>query len=59
MSEDKNATVGMLSAYRDKIGMLTFVNAVRVVDLIADNMFAKFSRVLDAVDCAGKILKTL
>jgi adenylate cyclase len=59
MAEDEVATVRTLSAYRDKISTIVHDHEGRVVDFVGDNMLAEFHSVIEAVDCATNMQRTL
>jgi len=59
MSEDEEATVRTITAYREVITDLIEGQNGRVVDAKGDNLLAEFSSVVDAVRCAVKIQKEL
>jgi adenylate cyclase len=59
MSEDEEATVRTLNAYKDVISSLIQHHHGRVVDAPGDNVLAEFSSVVDAVRCGIEIQKEL
>jgi adenylate cyclase len=59
MSVDEEATVRLLTAYKEVMGNLILQNGGRVVDASGDNLLAEFSSVVDAVQCAVEIQKEL
>ena len=52
MREDEAATVKTIAAYRGAMASLIKQHRGRVVDSPGDNLFAEFSNVIDAVQCA-------
>ena len=59
MSVDEEATVRMLSVYKEVMGNLIRQYGGRVVDAPGDNLLAEFSSVVDAVQCAVEVQKEL
>ncbi|MFO8164073.1 MAG: tetratricopeptide repeat protein, partial [Desulfatiglandales bacterium] len=59
MGEDEAATVAILKKYRDIISSLVEKHSGRVVDSPGDNLLAEFGSVVDAVECAVTVQKTL
>jgi adenylate cyclase len=59
MSVDEEATVRLLTAYKEVLGNLILQNGGRVVDAPGDNLLAEFSSVVDAVQCAVEIQKEI
>ena len=59
MSVDEEATVRMLTAYKEVLGDLIRQHGGRVVDAPGDNLLAEFASVVDAVQCAVKIQEEL
>jgi adenylate cyclase len=59
MDNDEEATVRMITAYRNAITDLTQQFRGRVVDSPGDNILAEFSSVVDAVNCAVEIQREL
>ena len=59
MSMDEEATVRMLSSYKDAMDVLIRQHGGRVVDAPGDNLLAEFASVVDAVQCAVEIQKEL
>jgi adenylate cyclase len=59
MGEDEVATVRTLEEYRQIMTLLIKQHRGRVVDSPGDNLLAEFSSVVDAVDCAVEIQRTL
>ena len=55
MSEDEDATVHTLKAYRELLANLIIKHDGRVVDSPGDNLLAEFGSVVDAVRCAVEI----
>ena len=59
MSEDEEATVRTLNAYKEVMTSLIQQHRGRVVDAPGDNVLAEFASVVDAVRCAVEIQKEL
>jgi adenylate cyclase len=59
MGEDELSTVGTLKRYREIISSLVQQYNGRVVDSPGDNLLAEFGSVVDAVECAVRVQKTL
>ena len=59
MSEDEEATVRTLNAYKEVMTKLIQQHHGRVVDAPGDNVLAEFGSVVDAVRCAVMIQKEL
>ena len=59
MSEDEDATVRTLRAYRDEIGLLVEQHRGRVVDFTGDNLLAEFPTAIDAVRGAVSIQRVM
>ncbi len=59
MSEDEDATVRTLRAYRDEIGLLVEQHRGRVVDFTGDNLLAEFPTAIDAVRGAVSIQRVI
>ena len=59
MSEDEEATVRTLNAYKEVIANLIQQHHGRVVDAPGDNVLAEFGSVVDAVRCAVEVQKEL
>src|SRR5919204_467737 len=59
MYEDETATIRTLTAYRGLMGSLIRQYRGRVVDDPGDNLLAEFPSVLEAVQCAVTIQRTL
>jgi pimeloyl-ACP methyl ester carboxylesterase len=59
MSEDEEATVRTLNAYKEVMTNLVQQYCGRVVDAPGDNVLAEFASVVDAVRCAVEIQKEL
>src|SRR5512139_2024007 len=59
MSEDEEATVRTLNAYKEVMTKLIQQHYGRIVDAPGDNVLAEFGSVVDAVRCAAKIQKEL
>jgi len=59
MSEDEEATVRTLNAYKEVMANLIQQHHGRVVDAPGDNVLAEFGSVVDAVRCAVDIQKEL
>jgi adenylate cyclase len=59
MSEDEEATVRTLNAYKEVMANLIQQHHGRVVDAPGDNVLAEFASVVDAVRCAVEIQKEL
>jgi adenylate cyclase len=59
MGEDEVATVATLKKYREIISSQVGKHSGRVVDSPGDNLLAEFGSVVDAVECAVTVQKTL
>jgi adenylate cyclase len=59
MAGDEEATVHMITAYREAMTGLIKENRGRVVDAKGDNVLAEFPSVVDAVRCAVGVQKEL
>jgi adenylate cyclase len=59
MSEDEEATVRTLNAYKEVMTNLIEQHHGRVVDAPGDNLLAEFASVVDAVECSVEIQKEL
>jgi len=59
MGDDEEATVSIITAYREVMTGLIEGQNGRVVDAKGDNLLAEFPSVVDAVRCAVKIQKEL
>ena len=59
MSEDEEATVRTLNAYKEVMTNLIHQHHGRVVDAPGDNVLAEFGSVVDAVKCGVEIQKEL
>jgi adenylate cyclase len=59
MGEDEEATVRILTAYREVMASLIEQYRGRVVDSPGDNLLAEFASVVDAVQCAVEIQQVL
>ena len=59
MSEDEEATIRTLTAYRGAMATLIDQYRGRVVDSPGDNLLAEFASVVDAVNCAVEIQREL
>jgi class 3 adenylate cyclase/pimeloyl-ACP methyl ester carboxylesterase len=59
MSEDEEATVRTLNAYKEVMTNLIQQSRGRVVDAPGDNVLAEFGSVVNAVECAVEIQKEL
>ncbi|MGV7223769.1 MAG: adenylate/guanylate cyclase domain-containing protein [Nitrospinales bacterium] len=59
MSDDEAFTVKTLKSYRALMSEQIELHTGRVVDTPGDNLLAEFASVVDAVQCAVKIQKTL
>jgi adenylate cyclase len=59
MSEDEEATVRTLNAYKEVMANLIQQHHGRVVDAPGDNVLAEFGSVVDAVRCAVEVQKEL
>jgi class 3 adenylate cyclase/ABC-type glycerol-3-phosphate transport system substrate-binding protein len=59
MSEDEEATVETLLAYREVMASLIRQHRGRVVDSPGDNLLAEFASVVDAVQCAVAVQREL
>jgi adenylate cyclase len=55
MGEDEEATIRILTAYREIMTTLIQQQRGRVVDSPGDNLLAEFASVVDAVRCAVEI----
>lgn len=59
MGDDEAATVRTITEYREVIAAAVSSRGGRVVDAPGDNVLAEFSSVVDAVECAIDIQRTL
>jgi len=59
MSDDEEATVSTINAYREVMTHLIKDHRGRVVDAKGDNVLAEFSSVVDAVRCGVEVQKEL
>lgn len=59
MSDDEEATIQTLKAYRELMTVLIQQYRGRVVDSPGDNLLAEFPSVVDAVQCAVEVQKVL
>jgi adenylate cyclase len=59
MSEDEEATIRTLTAYREAMATLIKQFRGRIVDAPGDNLLAEFASVVDAVNCAVEIQREL
>ena len=59
MSENEEATVQTLKSYRTTIAGLVQQFRGRIVDSPGDNILAEFTSVVDAVNCAVEIQRSL
>ena len=59
MGDDEASTVQTLNAYREIMAASIGQHQGRVVDATGDNLLAEFSSVVNAVECAVEIQKTL
>jgi len=59
MAEDEQATVRIITAYRNEISNLVGDHRGRVVDATGDNVLAEFPTALDAVEAAVEIQRVL
>ena len=57
MEDNEEATIQILSAYRNSMSTLIEQHRGRVVDMTGDNLMAEFSSVVDAVKCAVETQK--
>ena len=55
MADDEEATIAMVTARRQQVGLLVEQRRGRVVDFTGDNFLAEFASVVDAVECAMQI----
>jgi adenylate cyclase len=55
MADDEEATIAMVTARRQQIGLLLEQRRGRLVDFTGDNFLAEFSSAVDAVECAMQI----
>ena len=55
MATDEDATIKMLAAHRDAIGVAVVANHGRLVDFIGDNFLAEFGSAMHALRCAVEI----
>jgi adenylate cyclase len=59
MADDEDATVRMLAAHRDAIGVTVLANHGRLVDFSGDNFLAEFGSAIHAVSCAVEIQRAI
>jgi class 3 adenylate cyclase len=59
MTDDEEATVQTLTAYREIMATLIGLHRGRLVDSPGDNLLAEFASVVDAVQCAVEIQREL
>ena len=59
MGEDEAATLATLTAYRQVFAQVTARHQGRVVDTAGDSVLAIFDSVVEAVQCATEIQRTL
>src|SRR6184192_620183 len=59
MGEDEEATIRILTAYRQSMATLIRQHRGRVVDSPGDNLLAEFASVVDAVQCAVEVQQGL
>ena len=59
MDDDEEATVRTLTGYRSATNDLVQQYRGRIVDTPGDNIFAEFTSVVDAVNCAVEIQREL
>jgi len=59
MEDNEDATIQILSIYRDSISTLVQQHRGRVVDMTGDNLMAEFSSVVEAVKCAVETQKEM
>ena len=59
MSADEASTVRTLTAYRKDLYRLTEEHRGRVVDTAGDGFLLEFASVVDALNCAVELQKTL
>ena len=55
MAEDEDATIQMVTARRQQVGLLLEQHRGRLVDFTGDNFLAEFASAVDAVECAVEI----
>ena len=59
MGGDEISTIRTLTAYKEAMTSLIKQNRGRVVDAPGDNLLAEFASVVNAVNCAVEIQRTL
>ena len=59
MGEDEAATLGTLTAYREVFAQLIAQHQGRVVDTAGDSVLAMFDSVVEVVQCATEVQRTL
>ena len=59
MAEDEDATVRLVTFYRETVEMLVAQNRGRVVDFSGDNFLAEFGSAVHATQCAVEIQRVL
>ena len=59
MAEDEEATVRIISAYREQVEILVRHHRGRVVDFRGDDFLSEFPAALDAVQCGVEIQRVL
>ena len=59
MSEDEEATVRTLTAYREVLAILIQQHNGQVLDSQGDNLLAEFASVVDAVQCSVAVQKEI
>ncbi len=55
MAEVEDATIQMVTARRQQVGLLLEQHRGRLVDFTGDNFLAEFGSAVDAVECAVEI----
>jgi adenylate cyclase len=55
MADDEEATIAMVTARRQQVGLLLEQHHGRLVDFTGDNFLAEFGSAVDAVECAMQI----
>jgi adenylate cyclase len=55
MADDEEATIAMVTARRQRVGLLLEQRRGRLVDFTGDNFLAEFGSAVDAVECAMQI----
>lgn len=55
MADDEEATIAMVTARRQQVGLLLEQRRGRLVDFTGDNFLAEFGSAVDAVECAMQI----